>query len=554
VNKKLDIQYHGLTDTGKTRTTNEDCFWCGDICDGRFVLAVVIDGCGGHRGGLQAATMTRDALLEFLDEQSHTGDTAAWLWSAMIEANNLVHRGRYDDAALEEMCCVATAIIIDRELERLYMAHVGDTRLYASHESRIIKLSHDHSPIGQQEELGYLTENDAMSHIHRNVIDRAIGHKFLLPMDKYVEIQSFPLTGGLTLMLCSDGLYDMVTSAQMSEILRQQETPAQMAAELVEAANQAGGKDNVTVIVLRTSSEETQDAARLMDIYAERMNPYKRPVPKSKDIPATQPEQQPATDSQPESGSQSESEEHPDSENRSEPDSQCGPELQPASQDESLEETPDSQQLAPVQDTQPESEPTSEPEQKPDLELISEPEPQPEQPLAKSPESSHTPECGKSSADNSQAGPQNMETPSEAQGIEPEPMPSLPFTRTEKQKRRAKAIDRIIFVAVWLVMVVFILIGFRYWQSQKQAFIRIQNQMIRQQMEIQQLQDSINQLQDSIRTLQIRFHNDTVIIQSDTKQRHPNVLPPSSGQQSEAAKKLSFIICQLSFEMKTIIL
>lgn len=550
MNKKLDIQYHGLTDTGKTRATNEDCFWCGDVCGGRFVLAAVIDGCGGHQGGLQAATITRGTLVEYLS-QDHTGDTASWLNAAMIEANNRVYCGRYDDEALAEMCCVATAIIIDREQRMLYMAHVGDTRLYASYEGRIIKLSHDHAPIGKKEELGFLSETEAMSHWQRNVIDRAVGHRFLYATDPYVEMQSFPLTGGLTLMLCSDGLYDMVTSAQMSGILRQQKTPEEMATELVEAANQAGGKDNVTVVVLHTSPEEEQETARMMDTYAERMNPYKKPVSTSRDIPVTQPEpedhiesaaqsgQQPTTDSQPESGNQSESDKLPDSENRSEPENPSDPALLPSSQEESLDETPATPQQAPVQEQQPEPEPEPEPDTKsgpephPQLDSLSE-DPQ-EQPQAQSPQVPHTPECGKPSADNSQAGPQKMETPSETQGIEPEPMYSLPFTPTEKQKRRAKAIDRIIFVAVWLVMVVFILIGFRYWQSQKQAFIRIQNQMIRQQMEIQQLQDSIGELHDSIRILQIRFYNDTVIMQSDTKQRHPNVLPPNSDEQSKVA-------------------
>jgi len=283
----LNISLAGLTDVGKVCTSNEDCFYQGQIGQARYVLAMVVDGCGGHRGGRQAAEMTRDGVVKFLTDSITlaTGgggqpvDAVACLKKAMIEANNTVYLTKYQDEALREMCCVATAVLVDRVERMLHMAHVGDSRLYASHQDRLIKLSHDHSPVGREEELGYLSETEAMNHRHRNVIDRAVGHKFLKDKDKYIETQSYPLCGGLSLLLCSDGLSDKVTSAQMSDILCQEIPVEEKARKLVEAANEAGGDDNITVVLLRTEGEDAEKAASIMDNYATIMNPYKRITP-----------------------------------------------------------------------------------------------------------------------------------------------------------------------------------------------------------------------------------------------------------------------------------
>lgn len=275
MNKTLTIQATGKSDVGKAREGNEDRFYCGPVWEDRYRLALVIDGCGGHLGGEQAAQMTHDEILKFLNEHKQ-GDAAFLLKAAMIVANNKVHEARRRDENLREMCCVATAALMDLQQEKLFMAHVGDTRLYAAYDGRIIKLSHDHSPVGRDEEQGFITETQAMNHHHRNIIERAIGEKRLDKDTTYIETDTFPLSAGITYMLCSDGLCDMITSAQMSDILHEDISVSEMVDKLIEAANEAGGKDNITVAVLRIEGEDTSDAASIMEFYATKMSPEKK--------------------------------------------------------------------------------------------------------------------------------------------------------------------------------------------------------------------------------------------------------------------------------------
>jgi len=273
---RLTIQGTGMTDVGKKRTGNEDTYYCGTIWDERYMLALVVDGCGGYKGGAEAARITRDSMLEYL-ETNPSGDRLSLLKSALVYANNKVYDARNAEDGLEEMCCVATAVLLDAEQERMVMVHVGDTRLYASIEGRIIKLSHDHSPVGRYEEEGVLSESEAMSHPDRNVIERAVGVDFLDEDTTYIEQVEFPITSGLTFLLCSDGLCDMVSSAVMNDILGSDADLQQKVASLVDAANDAGGKDNITVVVLHTDGKDGTQAWDMMNRYSTIMNPDRKP-------------------------------------------------------------------------------------------------------------------------------------------------------------------------------------------------------------------------------------------------------------------------------------
>jgi len=269
---KLNIQTTGMTDTGKVRDGNEDAFFAGQLADGRWVLALVVDGCGGYRGGAKAAKMTRNAIRRHL-QPLDAGNAAENLKQAVIAANNKVHEERFNHPQFKRMCCVATAILVDRQEKVMHMAHVGDSRLYVCHDRRIIKLSHDHSPVGREEEIGVLTETEAMNHPCRNVIERSIGVKRLDSDTEYIEIRTFPLTGGLKILLCSDGLCDMITSAQINDIVRLEIPLEETARKLVEAANEAGGRDNITVVLLRTEGEDTEKALDRMNHYAAMLKP-----------------------------------------------------------------------------------------------------------------------------------------------------------------------------------------------------------------------------------------------------------------------------------------
>ena len=273
---KFEIHSTGLSDTGKKRTGNEDMFHCDKLWDDRYHLAVLIDGCGGYQGGKVCAEMTLQGILDYLKDHRES-DKAALLKKAVVYANNLVHERRATETELERMCCVATDVLVEAVKKCFHLVHVGDTRLYAYADGRIIKLSHDHSPIGREEEQGVITEVEAMHHRHRNIIERAIGEKFLEEDTTYLETETFPMEGGLQWMLCSDGLTDMVTTAEITDVLGKEIPLSEKATALVNAANMAGGKDNITLVIIQAEGGNPENAKFMMNHYSNRLNKNQEP-------------------------------------------------------------------------------------------------------------------------------------------------------------------------------------------------------------------------------------------------------------------------------------
>lgn len=250
------VSFYGQTDVGRIRKNNEDTFLVCNIWDEDHVLAIVVDGVGGYEGGEVAAAIARDSILEYL-EQNPVGDRLELLKQSVIHANNCIFKERELKPELSSMSCVLTASLIELESMRVNMAHVGDTRLYQYSSEHIEKLSHDHSLVGYREEIGDLTEEEAMNHPQRNIISRDIGSSILEENDTtYVEVASYPLESKTQLLLCSDGLCDMVTSRQMAQILSQDVSVEEKAASLIEAALDEGGRDNVTVVLVDIESDE----------------------------------------------------------------------------------------------------------------------------------------------------------------------------------------------------------------------------------------------------------------------------------------------------------
>jgi serine/threonine protein phosphatase PrpC len=139
------------------------------------------------------------------------------------------------------------------------MAHIGDTRLYQYLHCEIKKLSHDHSLVGYREEVGELTEEEAMHHPQRNIIGRDMGSKYMEMNTDQVEMATFQLRANSILLLCSDGLSDMITSSMMSDILSTSMTLEEKAKGLVDKANSEGGKDNITVVLVEYTGEDFID-------------------------------------------------------------------------------------------------------------------------------------------------------------------------------------------------------------------------------------------------------------------------------------------------------
>lgn len=254
----MKVRFFGDTNVGKVRTNNEDAFIVQNIWDEDHVLAVVIDGVGGYEGGEVASDLARKCIIEYLEQYSN-GERLELLKQAVIYANNAIYSARKTLSQYSSMSCVLTAVLVEVKRRHINMAHVGDTRLYMFAENKLVKLSHDHSLVGFREEIGELTEEEAMRHPQRNVIGRDIGSAYLENSgNDYVEVATFPLLPESVLLLCSDGLCDMIMSVEMSEILRRPISVEEKVNGLIAAANDAGGKDNVTVVLVESGFDDTR--------------------------------------------------------------------------------------------------------------------------------------------------------------------------------------------------------------------------------------------------------------------------------------------------------
>lgn len=253
----MSIEFYGKSDVGRIRTNNEDAYIAQHLWNDHNVLAVAIDGLGGYEGGEVAAQMARQHIVDYLSAFSN-GERELLLKQAVVDTNNAICTARANDTERSQMGCVLSAGIFDAEKKRIYMAHMGDTRFYQFWNGRLVKLSHDHSLVGYREEIGDLSEAEAMAHPQRNVISRIVGHQHLEAGTEQIECGTFEMLPGAVYLLCSDGLTDMVSAAQITEILNKKLTLEELATALIDSANIEGGKDNITVVLVRTP-ENTED-------------------------------------------------------------------------------------------------------------------------------------------------------------------------------------------------------------------------------------------------------------------------------------------------------
>ncbi|WP_412467563.1 PP2C family protein-serine/threonine phosphatase [Pedobacter sp. KLB.chiD] len=253
----MDKHFFGLTDTGKSRDNNEDSFIVKPLTSDQLILAAVIDGVGGYHGGeVAAAIATEQISMQF---SGRPGDPISQMISAFRNANEVIVAKKQTETTLSEMACVATIVVADIEHNQFYYAHVGDTRLYLLRDGSLIKISKDHSFVGFLEDSGRLDETAAMQHPKRNEINKAIGFSEQIATDEhYIETGQSPFLPGDLLLLCSDGLTDMVNRQDMTTLLLQGDTLAKKAGNLIALANENGGRDNITVVLLQNNKTPQQ--------------------------------------------------------------------------------------------------------------------------------------------------------------------------------------------------------------------------------------------------------------------------------------------------------
>lgn len=230
------------SDRGLVRPANEDSFFL------RKGLYAVCDGMGGARAGEVASQMACMGLMG-LDPAS-AGKKE--LRTAVVSTNQaIVSRSLAEDKLLG-MGTTLTAVMIKEGL--LILAHVGDSRAYLFHEHSLVQLTDDHSWVGEMVRRGEITVEQAAVHPHRSVITRALG------TDREVEpdIKEITVIAGDRIVLCSDGLTGMVKGEQIAGLLAEAEPPQATAEALVKAALEAGGEDNVTVVVVDIGATDSQ--------------------------------------------------------------------------------------------------------------------------------------------------------------------------------------------------------------------------------------------------------------------------------------------------------
>lgn len=224
------------TDTGKQRQANEDSMLA------RAPLFVVADGMGGAQAG-EVASMTaiqafRDGLPDGRPEQA--------LQNSIGAANRTIHDQAHSDSALSGMGTTITAAAVDSQREEVVIGHVGDSRAYRLRDGIIQRLTRDHSLVEEMRRRGQITEEQAEDHPQRSIITRALGPE----PEVDVDIQVVPAEPGDIFLLCSDGLTTMLADERIRVIIEEAESLDAATRALVEEANIAGGRDNITVVLV----------------------------------------------------------------------------------------------------------------------------------------------------------------------------------------------------------------------------------------------------------------------------------------------------------------
>jgi len=241
---KTKVRYAGDSDPGRLRRNNEDAYYI----DAERGIFLVVDGIGGQAAGEKAAEIAIGRVRARLERQ--TGTTEQRVREAITMANNEILRAARNNPEWQGMACVLTLVVLENG--SAVVAHVGDSRLYQVRRGEIRKITHDHSPVGEREDNRELSESEAMRHPRRNEVFRDVGSEEHAPDDPdFIELQRISFEHDAALLLCSDGLSDQVSSAEIRRTLeRHAGHPDAAVRELIEAANRAGGRDNVTVLVV----------------------------------------------------------------------------------------------------------------------------------------------------------------------------------------------------------------------------------------------------------------------------------------------------------------
>jgi protein phosphatase len=249
----MQVKAFGMTHVGRQRQHNEDSF----LVEDRAKLFLVADGMGGHAAGEIASRIAVDSINEFIVHTKE--DDGTWphaydehykrstnrLMAAVRMANTRVLEAMRKDARLRGMGTTVVACLADNDV--MSFAHVGDSRAYLVRDKQLSRITNDHSWVFEQVQAGMLTEAEAEKHPLRNVITRALGGALQVTPDAS-EIEVKP---GDVYLLCSDGLTGMVPEEEILRVVTENEDLEAACQQLIDTANERGGLDNVTAILVK---------------------------------------------------------------------------------------------------------------------------------------------------------------------------------------------------------------------------------------------------------------------------------------------------------------
>lgn len=258
----MKISACGLTDVGKVRTNNEDSF----VCDAELGLFVVADGMGGHNAGEVASNRAVETIHHHMAKlpgepgkvvygavDKNLSAAGNHLASAIRIANSVVYQSAQAAPDKKGMGTTVVAAFYDRKKNIVSRAHVGDSRMYTFAGDKLRQVTEDHTIVAEQLKLKIITEEEARVSKYQNILSRALGTS----ENTGIDTAEFPAADGLTLLIASDGLTRMVPDEDIERILRTLDKASceETAKSLIEAANAAGGRDNITVILVKFQKE-----------------------------------------------------------------------------------------------------------------------------------------------------------------------------------------------------------------------------------------------------------------------------------------------------------
>lgn len=235
-----------ITDIGAKRRTNQDCVYCTENAVGSFPnLFIVADGMGGHNAGDLASRTCIDCVIEQM-KRSDKKTPVSCMEEAISYANERIYQMAQENAELEGMGTTFVGAIMIEDC--LYVANIGDSRLYVINDKEIRQITEDHSLVEAMVRNGEIERRDARFHPNKNIITRAVGTAKQVEAD-FFEVELKP---GNIVLMCSDGLSNMMDDEDMMYMIRRYCEDMEAAGRhLVKKANECGGKDNISLILIQ---------------------------------------------------------------------------------------------------------------------------------------------------------------------------------------------------------------------------------------------------------------------------------------------------------------